>query len=86
MFYLILIEVLAFLAILYRLVTTNHWTVGKKLLVALVSAILIEGIGTITACAFGLPLAILMLVKVPKLIVSLVMFYFFYQHEVVVEQ
>jgi hypothetical protein len=83
MIYIILLtEIILFGLVFYRLVTTNHWTIGKKLLVGLTAGILTEAAGFITAMALNLNPMILILVKIPKIIVSGLMVYFFYENEV----
>jgi hypothetical protein len=77
---LILIEIIAFIAVFYKLVTTNHWTVGKKLMVALSAGIFMETMGLIIGASFGLPLVALPLFKIPKVIVGLTMCYYFYRN------
>jgi hypothetical protein len=41
-YFILLVEAILFFLVFYRLITTNHWTIGKKLLVGLTAGILIE--------------------------------------------
>jgi hypothetical protein len=85
MLYLILIvEIFLFGLVFYRLVTTNHWTIGKKLLVGLSAGILVEGLGFIAAMLFSSNPMTLVFIKIPKMICGAIMVYFFYRHEHVV--
>lgn len=81
----LLVEIIMFGLVFYRLVTTNHWTIGKKLLVGLTAGILAESTGFIAAMLLSLNPITLLLIKVPKMLVSLVMVYFFYRHDFVME-
>lgn len=81
----LLVEIIMFGLVFYRLVTTNHWTIGKKLLVGLTAGILTESAGFIAAMLLSLNPITLLLIKVPKMLVSLVMVYFFYRHDFVME-
>lgn len=81
----LLIEIIMFGLVFYRLVTTNHWTIGKKLLVGLSAGILTESVGFVAAMLCTLNPLVLLLVKIPKVLVSLVMVYFFYRHDFVME-
>lgn len=78
----LLIELFLFALVFYRLVTTNHWTIGKKLLVGLTAGVITEALGFITAMVLSLNPITLIYVKVPKIIVSGLMVYFFYKNEV----
>lgn len=77
-----LIELVMFALVFYRLVTTNHWTIGKKLLVALSAGIIVESSGFIFAMLLSLNPMALLLIKVPKVLVSILMVYFFYRSEI----
>jgi hypothetical protein len=77
----LLIEILLFGLVFYRLVTTNHWTIGKKLLVGLSVSILVETIGMLTAMICNLAPLVLVFVKLPIVIVGLLMVYFFYRND-----
>jgi hypothetical protein len=77
---LITVEIVAFVAVFYKLVTTNHWTIGKKLMVALSLGIVIEALGVFIASSLGMSIAALAIFKVPKVIVGLCMCYFFYRN------
>ena len=81
----LLVEIIMFGLVFYRLVTTNHWTIGKKLLVGLTAGILAESAGFVAAMLFSLNPIMLLLIKIPKMLVSLVMVYFFYRHDFVME-
>jgi hypothetical protein len=76
----LLVEICLFGLVLYRLLTTNHWTIGKKLLVGLVAGILVETVGLVTAMLLNLNPMILILIKIPKVIISGLMVYFFYRN------
>lgn len=78
----LLIEMFLFGLVFYRLITTNHWTLGKKLLVSLVAGILTEVFGFLIAMALSLDPVILIFIKIPKIVVSGLMVYFFYKHEI----
>jgi ABC-type maltose transport system permease subunit len=78
----LLIEIILFALVFYRLVTTNHWTIGKKLLVGLTAGVITEAAGFIAAMLLNLDPVTLIFVKIPKMIVSGVMVYFFYRNEV----
>jgi hypothetical protein len=81
MLYVILfVEIIIFLLVLFRLLTTNHWTIGKKLLVGLVSGVLVEGLGLLIAMICNLNPVTLILVKIPKIIISGLMVYYFYRN------
>lgn len=81
MLYIILVaEIMSFMLVLYRLLTTNHWTIGKKLLVGLVSGILVETLGLVAAMVYNLDPMTFILIKIPKIIVSCLMVYFFYRN------
>jgi hypothetical protein len=82
MYIILLVEAILFSLIFYRLVTTNHWTIGKKLLVSLVGAILFEVTGFVFAMILNLDPISLFFIKIPKLIASTLMVYFFYKNEV----
>lgn len=81
----LLVEIIMFGLVFYRLVTTNHWTIGKKLLVGLTAGILTEAVGFIAAMLLSLNPITLVLIKIPKVLVSLIMVYFFYRHDFVME-
>lgn len=78
----LLVEAILFSLIFYRLVTTNHWTIGKKLLVSLVGSILFEVTGFVIAMFLHLDPISLFFIKMPKLIASSLMVYFFYKNEI----
>ena len=78
----LLVEIIMFGLVFYRLVTTNHWTIGKKLLVGLTAGILTESCGFIAAMLLNLNPVTLIYVKVPKIIASGLMVYFFYKNEI----
>jgi hypothetical protein len=82
MFYILLLaQVVLFALVFYRLVTTNHWTIGKKLLVGLTGSIIFEVTSFICIMVWNLSPAILVFVPIPKLVVSAIMVYFFYRSE-----
>lgn len=78
----LLIEMFLFGLVFHRLVTTNHWTLGKKLLVSLVAGILTEAFGFLVAMTLSLDPVVLIFIKIPKIIVSGLMVYFFYKNEI----
>ena len=78
----LLIETVLFFLVFYRLMTTNHWTIGKKLLVGLTAGILIETTGLMTAMLFSLTPILVIFLKIPKITVSALMVYFFYKKEI----
>ena len=80
LYIILLVEIISFALVLYRLLTTNHWTIGKKLLVGLVSGVLVETLGLIVAMICNLNPVTLILVKIPKIIISGLMVYFFYRN------
>jgi hypothetical protein len=82
---LLLVQFILFGLVLYRLVTTNHWTIGKKLLVGLTGTILLEVFGFICAIAFQFSLFTLIFINIPKVIMSAIMVYYFYRSEVHVD-
>lgn len=83
MFYAILLmQIVLFGLVFYRLVTTNHWTLGKKLLVALVGSILFRVVTLILLMAFMPSLVLLNLILIPELIVAGFMTFFFYKNEI----
>lgn len=78
----LMVGIAAFLAVLYKLVTTNHWTIGKKLLVCLVSAIVIGLIGKLAIIALAITApSVGMLIQLPVVCVGLLMAYFFYKKD-----
>lgn len=78
----IITELIAFIAIFYRLVTTNHWSTGKKLLVLLTGSIIIKDIGLFIA--LSAPFSILAIAtSVPILIVGVIMCAMFYGNDFV---
>jgi hypothetical protein len=77
-----LVELIMFGLVFFRLVTTNHWTIGKKLMVALSAGILVETAGFVLAMAASLDPTIVLLIKLPKILVGIAMVYFFYRHEI----
>lgn len=66
--------------VLYRLLTTNHWTTGKKLLVVLVFSIMMHYSMLIFSLTEVLPL-VLKWTSVPVSAVGLVMVSLFYRLE-----
>ena len=78
----LLLEIFLFGLVFFRLVTTNHWTLGKKLLVGLVAGILIECSGFIAAMILSLDPIALIFIKVPKVMASGLMVCFFYKNEI----
>lgn len=78
---LITIKLIAFLAIFYKLVVTNHWSTGKKLLVALSAGLVIESTGTIACTALGLGPLCAMLTMIPLTAVAVSMCYMFYRKD-----
>lgn len=83
MFYAILLtQIVLFGLVFYRLVTTNHWTLGKKLLVALVGSILFQVVALALTVAFMPSLILINLTMLPQTIVAGIMTYFFYKNEI----
>lgn len=82
LYIILLVELILFALVFLRLITTNHWTIGKKLLVGLSSGILVETGGLFAAMLLNLNPITLILVKIPKIIVSGLMVYFFYRNEI----
>ena len=83
MFYAILLmQIVLFGLVFYRLVTTNHWTLGKKLLVALVGSILFQTVSLVSLMVFMPSLILLNIILLPEMIVAGVMTYFFYKNEI----
>ena len=85
MLFVILFELFFFALVLYKLVTTNHWSVGKKLLVALIAGIIVESLGFLLALYLSVPILAVSIIKVPKIVVGIIMTYYFYRHESVFE-
>jgi hypothetical protein len=75
-------QIVLFGLVFYRLVTTNHWTLGKKLLVALVGSILFQTVSLILLMVFMPSLILLNIILLPEMIVAGVMTYFFYKNEI----
>ncbi|MDD3412544.1 MAG: hypothetical protein PHY47_00935 [Lachnospiraceae bacterium] len=71
----------AFGAVFYKLVTTNHWTIGKKLLVCLVASLLVELVGKLIILAFAFPVVMVSLLQIPVIFIGTLMAYFFYRKE-----
>jgi hypothetical protein len=78
----LLLEIFLFGLVFFRLMTTNHWTLGKKLLVGLVAAILTECSGFIVAMILSLDPIALIFIKIPKVMASGLMVCFFYKNEI----
>jgi len=78
----LLIEIMLFALVFYRLVTTNHWTIGKKLLVGLTAGLVTESSGFIAAMLLNLNPITLTFIKIPKIVISGLMVYFFYRNEI----
>lgn len=80
--WLLFIQVILFGLIFYRLVTTNHWTLGKKLLVCLVGAILIELVSFVCIGTLSLFIWMMPFITIPKLLIGAVMVYFIWLKEI----
>lgn len=78
---LIIIKLVAFLAVLYKLVVTNHWSTGKKLLVGLTSALITEGAGLLVNSFISLPFYVLLGTSIPTAIIAVIMCYKFYESD-----
>lgn len=76
-----ILGIAVFAAVLFKLVTTNHWTIGKKLLVCLTIGMLIELVGKLMIAMFLLPVAMYAIVQAPQILVGALMAYFFYRKE-----
>lgn len=80
LYIILLIELFLFGLVFYRLVTTNHWTIGKKLLVGLVAGVIVESAGMMLAMICSLDPITLVYIKIPKVIISSLLVYFFYRN------
>lgn len=80
--WLLLLQIVLFSLVFYKLVTTNHWTIGKKLLVALVGAIILETMSFILISSFALAATYIAYTALPKALVGTVMVYFIWKDEI----
>lgn len=85
MSFIIVTELILFALVFYKLVTTNHWSIGKKLLVALTAGLMVESGGLLLAIALKLPVLTISIIKIPKMVIALIMTYYFYRHDSVFE-
>lgn len=65
-------------SLLYRLVTTNHWTMGKKILVGLIGSLGLKHLVWWIPCMGMNPVIIVMLAELPLSLILLLTAYLFY--------
>lgn len=80
--YLLLLQIVLFSLVFYRLVTTNHWTLGKKLLVGLVGSLLFQVTGFVCIAAFSLPVFFIPWMTIPLTAMALSMVYYIWIDEI----
>lgn len=80
--YLLLLQIVLFSLVFYRLMTTNHWTLGKKLLVGLVGSLLFQVTGFVCIAAFSLSVILIAWMTLPLTIMASVMVYFIWIDEI----